>query len=102
MIAIVAYLVMITSTRTWAMLTVDFDTPSYKFTVNIHTYLISKLIVLTPLVWQVRTRMWFLEYVGYTGFKCLKEYFRVKFIKHFMRRSWSPSQVKTWSEHGSK
>jgi hypothetical protein len=38
-------------------------------------------MVLIPLIWQVRTLMWFFEYVICTEFKCLKEYFRVKFIK---------------------
>jgi hypothetical protein len=28
--------------------------------------------------------------------------FWIKFIKHLVRRSWSPPQVKIWSEHDSK
>jgi hypothetical protein len=29
--------------------------------------------------------MWFLEYVVYAGFERLNKYFRVKFIKYFMK-----------------
>jgi hypothetical protein len=32
----------------------------------------------------------------------LKGEFPKKFIKHFVRKSWSPAQVKTQSEHDSK
>jgi hypothetical protein len=46
--------------------------------------------------------MWFLKYVVYVGFKHLNDDFRVKFMKHFVRRSWSLTQVKTRSEHDSK
>jgi uncharacterized protein YpiB (UPF0302 family) len=42
------------------------------------------------MMYQVRTCMWMLEYVVYTGFKHLNEHFRVKFIEHFMKRSRSP------------
>jgi hypothetical protein len=50
-----------------AMLTVDFGTPSYKFTVNICTYLIFYLMVLTPQRYQVHSRMSILEFVVYAG-----------------------------------
>jgi hypothetical protein len=44
-------------------------------------------MILTLMIYQVRTRMWFLEFIVYTGIKYLNEDFWVKFIKHFERRS---------------
>jgi hypothetical protein len=49
------------------MLTVDFGTPSYEFTVNICTYLIFWPMVLTPRRYQVHSRMSILEFVVYAG-----------------------------------
>ena len=59
-------------------------------------------MILTPIICQVHTRAWFLEFIVYTGIKSLKEDFRVEFIKGFTRRSWSPVQVKIQDEHDSK
>jgi hypothetical protein len=53
-------------------------------------------------MYQVRTRMWYLEFIIYAGIKHLNEDFRVEFTKHFARRSWSSVQVKTRGEHDSK
>jgi hypothetical protein len=65
--------------------------------------LISKLTILTLMIYQVHTRMWFLEFIVYARInKNLNVEFRVKFIEHFARRSWSPAQVKTRGEHNSK
>jgi hypothetical protein len=38
-------------------------------------------------MYQVRTRMWYLEFIIYAGIKHLNEDFRVEFTKHFARRS---------------
>jgi hypothetical protein len=43
-----------------------------------------------------------LEFIVYAGIKHLNEDFRVEFIEHFARRSWSMVQVKTRGEHDSK
>jgi hypothetical protein len=51
---------------------------------------------------KVHTCMCFLEFIIYAGNQRWRGDFRDKFIKHFMRRSWSPSQVKTRDEHDSK
>jgi hypothetical protein len=66
---------------------VNFHQPSHEFTFSVGIDLISKLMILTLMIYQVRTRMWFLEFIVYTGIKYLNEDFRVKFIKHFERRS---------------
>jgi hypothetical protein len=84
------------------LLMVNFHQPSHEFTFSVGIDLISKLMILTLMIYQVRTRMWFLEFIVYTGIKYLNEDFWVKFIKHFERRSWSPTQVKTRGEHDSK
>jgi hypothetical protein len=60
--------------RASSMLMVDFGTPSYEFTVNICTYLIFELLVLTPWRYQVHSCISILN-------------FRDNFIKHFKRRS---------------
>jgi hypothetical protein len=50
--------------------------------------LISKLTILTLMIYQVHTRMWFLEFIVYARInKNLNVEFRVKFIEHFARRS---------------
>jgi hypothetical protein len=54
------------------------------------------------MICQVRTRMWYLEFIVYAGIKHLNEDFQVVFIEHIARRSWSPVQVKTRGEHDSK
>jgi hypothetical protein len=84
------------------LLTVNFHQPSHEFTFSVGIDLISKLTILTLIIYQVRNRMWFLEFIVYTRIKHLNEDFRVKFIKHFGRRSWSPTRVKTHDEHDSK
>jgi hypothetical protein len=84
------------------MLTVNFRQPSHKFTFNVGIDLISKLIIQTLIMYQVRTRMWYFEFIVYAGIKHLNEDFRVEFIEHFVRRLWSPVQVKTQGEHDSK
>jgi hypothetical protein len=83
------------------MLTVNFRHPNHEFTFNVGIDLISKLTILTLMICQVCTRMWYLEFIVYAGIKHLNEDFRV-FIKHFARRSWSLVQVKTRGEHDSK
>jgi hypothetical protein len=50
------------------LLTVKFGAPSHEFTFNVGIDSISKLTVLTPLIYQVHSCMWFLEYVVYAGF----------------------------------
>jgi hypothetical protein len=49
------------------LLTVNFGTPSSKFTVNICSYLIFYPMVLTPRRYQVHSRMSILQFVVYTG-----------------------------------
>jgi hypothetical protein len=44
-------------------------------------------MILTLIMYQVRTRMWYLEFIVYAGIKHLNEDFRVEFIEHFARRS---------------
>jgi hypothetical protein len=61
---------------------VNFRQPSHEFTFNLGIDLISKLTILTLIIYQVRTRMWFLEFILYVGIKHLNEDFRVKFIDH--------------------
>jgi hypothetical protein len=68
-------------------LTVDFRQPSHEFTFGVGIDLKSKLTILTPMIYQVCTRMWFLEFIVYTGIKHLNEVFRVNLIEHFARRS---------------
>jgi hypothetical protein len=43
-----------------------------------------------------------LEFIVYAGNLRWRGDFRDKFIKHFGRRSWSPTRVKTRDEHDSK
>jgi hypothetical protein len=69
------------------LLTVNFRQPSLEFTFGVGIDLISKLTILTFMIYQVRTRMWFLEFIIYTGIKHLNEDFWVKFIDHFTRRT---------------
>jgi hypothetical protein len=69
------------------MLTVNFHQPGHEFTFNVGIDLISKLTILTLMICQVRTRMWYLEFIVYAGIKNLNEDFQVKFIEHFARRS---------------
>jgi hypothetical protein len=69
------------------VLIVNFCQPSHEFTFNLGINLISKLMILTLMIYQVRTHMWFLEFLVYVGINHLNENFRVKFIKHFTRRS---------------
>jgi hypothetical protein len=71
----------------WGLLTVNFRQPSHKFTFGVGIDLISKLTILTLMIYQVCTRMWFLEFIFYVGIKYINEDFRVKFIEHFARRS---------------
>jgi hypothetical protein len=47
---------------------------------------ISYPLVLTPLVQQVRSCMSILEFNVYVGIWCWKQDFRIKFIKHLMRK----------------
>ena len=84
------------------LLTVNFCQPNHEFTFNVGIDLISKLTILTLIIYQVCTRMWYLKFIIYAGIKHLNEDFRVKFIKHLVTRPWSPAQVKQWSEHDSK
>jgi hypothetical protein len=49
------------------VLTVDFGTPSYKFTINIGTNLISELTVLTHRRYQVHSCMSISEFIVYVG-----------------------------------
>jgi hypothetical protein len=70
----------------WLLLMVNFRQPSHDFTFGVDIDLISKLTILTFMIYQVRTRMWFLEFIAYVGIKHLNEDFRVKFIDHFTRR----------------
>jgi hypothetical protein len=84
------------------VLTVNFRQPSHEFTVNVDIDLISKLMILPLIIYQVRTHMWYLEFIVYAGIKHLNEDFREEFIEHFVRRSWNPVQVKTQGEHDSK
>jgi hypothetical protein len=69
------------------MLTVNFRQPSHEFTFNVGNDLISKLTILTLITYQVRTHMWYLEFIVYAGIKHLNEDFQVEFIEHFVRRS---------------
>jgi hypothetical protein len=69
------------------LLTVNFRQHSLEFTFNVGIDLISKLTILTLMICQVRTRMWYLEFIVYAGIKHLNEDFRVEFIEHFARRS---------------
>jgi hypothetical protein len=84
------------------LLMVNFCQPSHEFIFGVGIDLISKLTILTLVIYQVRTRMWFWSLLFPQEFKHLNEDTRVKFIEHFARRSWSPTQVKTRGEHNSK
>jgi hypothetical protein len=55
------------------MLTVNFGQPSHEFTFGVDIDLISKLTILTLRIYQVHTRMWFLDFIVYVGFLTLKE-----------------------------
>jgi hypothetical protein len=66
---------------------VNFRQPSHEFTVNVDIDLISKLMILPLIIYQVRTHMWYLEFIVYAGIKHLNEDFREEFIEHFVRRS---------------
>jgi hypothetical protein len=50
------------------VLTVNFRQPSHEFTFGVGIDLISKLTILTLMIHQVRTRMWFLKFIVYVGF----------------------------------
>jgi hypothetical protein len=50
------------------MLMVNFRQPSHEFPFSVGIDLISKLMILTLMICQVRTRMWFLEFIVYVGF----------------------------------
>jgi hypothetical protein len=69
-----------TAAITYKVLIVNFRQSSHEFTFNVGIDLISKLTILTLMIYQVRTRMWFLEFIIYAGIKHLNEDFRVKFI----------------------
>jgi hypothetical protein len=69
------------------MLTVNFRQASHEFTFNVGIDSISKLTILTFIIYQVCTRMWYLEFIVYAGIKHLNEDFQVEFIEHFARRS---------------
>jgi hypothetical protein len=47
---------------------VNFRQPSHEFTFGVGIDLISKLTILTLMIHQVRTRMWFLKFIVYVGF----------------------------------
>jgi hypothetical protein len=64
----------------YAVLTVNFRQLSHEFTFNVGIDLISKLTILTLIIYQVRTHMWFLEFIVYAGIKHLNEDFWVKYI----------------------
>jgi ABC-type uncharacterized transport system permease subunit len=63
----------------WGLLTVNFRQPSHKFTFGVGIDLISKLTILTLMIYQVRTRMWFLEFIVYPRIKHINENFQVQF-----------------------
>jgi hypothetical protein len=44
-------------------------------------------MILTLMIYRVRILMWFLEFIVYAGIEHLNEDFRLKFNKHFVRRS---------------
>jgi hypothetical protein len=69
------------------LLTVNFRQPNHEFTFNVGIDLISKLTILTLMICQVRTCMWYLALIVYTRIKYLNKDFWVYFIKHFARRS---------------
>jgi hypothetical protein len=50
------------------LLTVNFRQPRHKFTFIVGIDLISKLMILTLMTYQVRIHMWFLEFIVYVGF----------------------------------
>jgi hypothetical protein len=54
------------------VLTVNFCQTSHEFTFSVGIDLISKLMILTLIIYQVRTRMWFLKFIVYAGIKHLK------------------------------
>jgi hypothetical protein len=66
---------------------VNFCHPIHEITFNVCIDSISKLTILTLMICQVHTYMWYLEFIVYVGTKHLNEDFWVKFIKHFARRS---------------
>jgi hypothetical protein len=70
-----------------SLLTVNFRQPTHELTFNVGIDLISKLTILTLIICQVRTHMWYLEFIVYIGIKHLNEDFRVEFIEHIARRS---------------
>jgi hypothetical protein len=47
---------------------VNFRQPSHEFTFGVHIDLISKLMILTLIISQIRTHMWYLEFIVYAGF----------------------------------
>jgi hypothetical protein len=49
-------------------LMVNFCQPSHEFTFSVGIDLISKLTILTLMICQVHTHMWFLEFIVYVGF----------------------------------
>jgi hypothetical protein len=51
------------------LLTVNFCQPSHEFTFSVGIDLISKLTILTLMIYQVHTRMWFLEFIVYIGLR---------------------------------
>jgi hypothetical protein len=59
------------------MLTVNFRQPNHEFTFNASIDLIYKLTILTLILYQVRTHMWYLEFIFLHGIKHLNEDFRV-------------------------
>jgi hypothetical protein len=65
------------------LLTVNFRQPSHELTFNVGIDLISKLTILTLIMYQVHTRRWYLEFIVYVGIKHLNENLQVEFIEHF-------------------
>jgi hypothetical protein len=52
---------------------VNFRQPSHEFTFNVGIDLISKLKILTLIIYQVRSRMWYVETIVYARIKHLSE-----------------------------
>jgi hypothetical protein len=66
---------------------VNFRQLSHEFTFSVGIDLIFKLMILSLIIYQVRTRIWFLEFIIYIRINHPNGDFRVKFIEHLMRRS---------------
>jgi hypothetical protein len=55
------------------VLKVNFRQPSHEFTFDANIDLIYKLTILTLMIYQVRTRMWFVEFIVYAGINNLNK-----------------------------